>query len=164
MIVLGLDPGTRRYGWGIVTADGGELSSRSGVVEQPTALPKHKRLYGMWLALERIVQYGPVDAVVIERGFAGPRSSNVAVMAIGEARGLGYLLAGALSATVVEIAPATMKKTVTGSGSATKDLVIDAVNQTLGLVAPYTIHDENEADAVGLAIALLRDRAVPGAD
>lgn len=161
MRVLGLDPGTSRFGWGIVTAENGELTSRSGVVEQPRALSKPKRIYAMWCALSRLDQYGRIDLVVIEKGFAGPRSSNVGVMAIGEARGIAYCVAGLLSAPVEEITPATMKKSVTGYGASTKEAVQGYVNRALDLKPPHTIIQEDEADAVGLALAALHARDVP---
>lgn len=161
MRVLGLDPGTSRFGWGIVSAQDGELTSKSGVVVQPASLSKSRRLYAIWKALERLDAYGPIDVVVIEKGFGGPRAHISGVLAVGEARGVAYLVAGHVSAPIVEIHPAQMKKAVTGSGSGSKELVRATVNATLDLQPPYTIVSEDEADAVGLALAVMHDRDVP---
>jgi Holliday junction resolvasome RuvABC endonuclease subunit len=164
MIALGLDPGTSRFGWGIVWAQDGTLRHKANVIEAPSSLPRSRRLYVIWSWLEKledVIGDETVDVVVVEQGFAGPRASNTGVMAIGEARALAYLIAGKLSAPVEEIAPATMKRNVTGHGNADKALVRSMVNATLGLVPPYTIISEDAADATGLALALMHERSVP---
>ncbi|MDA1133032.1 MAG: crossover junction endodeoxyribonuclease RuvC [Proteobacteria bacterium] len=148
MRVLGLDPGLRRTGWGVVDADGGRL--RFVAAGTVTADPRDelaRRLADLHTALLVIVdRFCPAEAAV-EETFVN--SNAASTLKLGQARGAALLAAGLRGIPVAEYAPNLVKKSVTGSGHAGKEQVQAMVGvllpgaQDLGLDA---------ADALAVAI------------
>jgi crossover junction endodeoxyribonuclease RuvC len=152
MIVLGLDPGTRHFGWGIVERSGTRLLHRAhGVVHSDESLSIAARLVGIELALVEVVgAHTPTVASVEAIFFA--RDAQAAAK-LGHARGVGLLVCARAGLDVHEYAPALVKRAVTGNGRAEKSQVAQMIKVVLGLAAPPV---SDAADALALAVTHLQ--------
>lgn len=149
MMVVGFDPGTRLCGWAVARIQAGHVQiTDSGCF---LALPKwdlDKRLRHMHdSSVELLERYKP-KLVAIEGGFVKVRREQ-ATMALGEVRGAIKAAAWKFNAETEELAPATGKKALTGSGKAQKDDMVRWAKLRFGL----TVTEEDQADAVGIALA-----------
>ena len=142
--VLGLDPGTATFGWGLVES-GGERPRHlgHGVIATSAALDLGQRLLKIQDELRQIVQRERPDRIALERIFAqGNVQSAVAVAA---ARGAALMVAAECGLDTVEATPSEMKRAIAGDGRAAKGAVVRAVTRLLGLDrAP---HPDDAADA-----------------
>lgn len=148
MIVLGLDPGLERTGWGVVAVDGGRLAHvASGCVETRPADPLAARLAALHDGLLAVIAAHAPDAAAVEETFvnAGVRSA----LRLGAARGVVLLAAARCGGAVGEYAPTRVKKSVVGSGGADKLQVAHMVRLLLPGAAP---HSADAADALAVAI------------
>jgi len=152
VIVLGIDPGSRRCGYGVVAREGGLLRVlESGVLvpgERPMAVRLALLLEGLTLVIER----ARPDEVAVEQVFSGvsPRSALV----LGQARGVALAVAARAGLPVHEYAPSAVKLAFTGSGRAGKDQMIHTARAILGVTAERS----DEADALALAVCHLARR------
>ncbi len=131
MVILGIDPGSRRCGYGVVARSGGRLSLVESGVIVPGDRPVAERLAVILEALGGVIaRTGPAEAAV-EQVFAGvsPRSALV----LGQARGVALAAAARAGLPVHEYAPAQVKLAFTGSGRAGKDQMIRTARALLGL-------------------------------
>ncbi len=149
MVVLGIDPGSRRCGYGIVARSGALLSRvDSGViVPGPHATPE--RLGRLFVALAELLERGGVDAVAVETAFCGrsPRSA----LALGQARGVALAAAARAGLPVFEYAPAEVKRSFTGNGRAEKAQMVRMARTLFGLTPRLA----DEADALAVAVCHL---------
>ncbi len=147
--VLGLDPGTATFGWGVVESGGERLVHRAhGVILTEPSLALGDRLAVIRDALVAIIREQRPDRIAIERIFS---QGNVqSAVGIGAARGVTLLVAADLAVPLIEATPSEMKRAVAGDGRASKAAVTLAVTRLLGLSAAPTPNDA--ADALGLAI------------
>ena len=154
-IVLGVDPGSHRLGYGVVYRKGSRYHHVAhGVVRAPTDAQLPERLRVIAEGLERaIAQHAPA-VVAIEQAFFH-RDAHAALV-IGHARGVAMLMAARAGVTVVESPPTLVKRTVVGSGRADKAQVAAMVRAVLGLADTPA---EDAADA--LAIALCHAMTAP---
>ena len=150
--IIGIDPGTRHVGYGVVECRGLGLSRlESGCIAPPNG-PLPGRLLAIHLGLrEVIIRLGPSLAAV-ETVFAG-RNPKTAI-AIGEGRGAALLTAAEHGLEVSGYEPALVKRAVAGSGRADKEQVRSMVRVLLALPEPPAT--DHEADALALAITLAR--------
>ncbi len=158
MVVLGVDPGTRRTGYAVVEARGGRVFFvHSGALCPAAGLPFHQKLKHIYEGLRAIVaEYSP-DEVAVEDVFvkANPRVA----LRMGHVRGVA-LLAGAVSGVVVaEYAPREIKQAVVGNGNASKEQVKFMVNALLRLTGDLS---EDESDALAVAITHVHRTAEEG--
>lgn len=149
MVVLGIDPGTRRCGYGLVAKRGGRLVRVSSGVIVPGALPMAERLGLILGALTKLLAAGEIEAVAIETAFCGrsPRSA----LALGQARGVALAAAARAGLAVHEYAPAEVKRAFTGSGRADKGQMVRTARALFGLEARLA----DEADALAIAVCHL---------
>ncbi|MFN3287599.1 MAG: crossover junction endodeoxyribonuclease RuvC [Sphingomonadaceae bacterium] len=150
MIVLGLDPGLERTGWGLVAlAAGGRLAHvASGCVTTRPADPLAARLAALFDGLLAVVAAHAPDTAAVEETFvnAGARSA----LRLGAARGVVLLAAARCGSGMVgEYAPAVVKKAVVGTGAADKAQVAHMVRLLLPGARPETA---DAADALAIAI------------
>ena len=155
MIVLGVDPGSLRTGYGVVETDG----RRHRLVEmgalapgQRLSLPEKLRHIheGVTALIERL---GP-DVLAVEDVFHAANTRTALVL--GHVRGV-VLLAGARAGLAVhEYPPATVKQQITGYGRAEKSQVAFMVTRLLALEAAAEPGDATDALAVALCFACLR--------
>jgi crossover junction endodeoxyribonuclease RuvC len=117
---LGVDPGTLRMGFGVLDARGSAITLvTSGVVETPPSWPPARRLGELAARLEEVIATTRPDAVALEASFFGKNLQSL--IRLGEARGMVLALAGRAGLEVHDYSPATVKKSVTGSGAASKE-------------------------------------------
>ncbi|HTH18411.1 MAG TPA: crossover junction endodeoxyribonuclease RuvC [Magnetospirillum sp.] len=148
MRVLGLDPGLRVTGWGIVDADGTRLRHvADGVIKSDDKLTLAERLAQLHQGvLAVIAQWAPEEAAV-EETFVNKNPEST--LKLGQARG-AVLLAPALSGLMVgEYAPASVKQAVVGTGRAQKDQVGMMVRT---LLPGCLVKSPDAADALAVAI------------
>ncbi len=160
MIVLGLDPGTRHFGWGVVERLGTRLVHRAhGIVHSDEKLSIALRLVGIERELMAVVQtHGPTIASCEAIFYA---KDPQAAAKLGHARGVALLVCARAGLQVFEYPPATVKRAVAGHGRAEKSQVAMMVKVVLGLSAPPTA---DAADALALAVTHLQHMplVVPG--
>ncbi len=150
---FGIDPGTRAMGYGIIERRGGELAAvRYGVIRAPEGWPLERRLLRMYEGLCDILDAAAPDAAAVERVFAGrvPRGGLV----LGQGRGVALLAVAQRKLPLVELAPAEIKKSVTGKGSASKPQVARMVLHLLDLSARPPARDAADALAAAWCLAM----------
>jgi crossover junction endodeoxyribonuclease RuvC len=118
--ILGIDPGLRRTGWGVIEIDGNRLAFVGcGSVEPRENLPLASRLLAIHQGLTRVLgDYQPAEAAV-EQTFVN--KDGVATLKLGQARGVAMLSPAMFGISVAEYAPNQVKKTVVGAGHADKN-------------------------------------------
>jgi len=153
MRVLGLDPGTVRTGYGIVERAGDRfVRLGSGVVELGNG-PLPDRLVRLQAELERLITAYAPTACAIE-GLFHHRNAKSALL-LGQARGVCLLSAARHGLDIVEYAPASVKKSMTGRGAADKECVGAMVARLLGEAAEASL---DASDALALALCYLEER------
>jgi crossover junction endodeoxyribonuclease RuvC len=158
--VLGIDPGTAVTGYGVVemASDRDTRLVECGVIRTAVRQPLEQRLATLHDGVtELIVRHQPA-ALALEGVFY---AKNVrTTITLGHARGVILLAAAQAGIPVAEFTPATVKKTVVGSGRAAKGQVGFMVQKLLRLAAPP--EPDDAADGVALALTyLLTDSRVP---
>jgi crossover junction endodeoxyribonuclease RuvC len=156
-VVLGLDPGTRHFGWGVVERRGTRLFHVAhGIAHTDEATAIATRLVVIEAALVEVVrQHRPVEASVEALFFA---KDPQAAAKLGHARGVALLVCARAGLEVHEYAPARVKLAVAGHGRAEKAQVAQMGRVVLGLTeAPKG----DAADALALAIAHLQHIRMP---
>jgi len=147
MRVIGIDPGLRHLGWGVIDVDGprlrhvgnGQCDSGTGALSD--------RLNRLHDALTRVVTDFSPDTAAVEQTFVN--RDGAATLKLGQARGIALLVPAQAGLTVGEYAPNTVKKSVVGVGHATKDQIAHMVRMQLPGV---TLAGPDAADALAVAI------------
>lgn len=146
--IIGIDPGLRRTGWGVIESDGARLRYiASGLVVSEPDAPLAYRLLQLHDGLsEALVRHKPREAA-IEETFVN--RDGRATLKLGHARGIALLAPAACGLIVSEYAPNVVKKTVVGSGHADKR----QIRVMLGHLLPRARPESNdEADALAIAL------------
>jgi crossover junction endodeoxyribonuclease RuvC len=153
VIVLGIDPGSRRCGYGVVAREGGRLRVIDSGVLAPGDEPVATRLAIILDGLGEVIARARPAEVSIEQIFAGvsPRSALV----LGQARGVALAASARAGLPVFEYQPAAVKLAFTGSGRASKEQMVRTARALLGVEADLA----DEADALALAVCHLARRA-----
>jgi crossover junction endodeoxyribonuclease RuvC len=152
MRALGVDPGTRSLGWGVVERDGSRLCHIAhGVVRVDPALPLARRLVVLADALEAVLAEHRPTLGAVEGIFFDKNAASAAKL--GHARGVVLLCLERAGVEPQEHAPALVKRTLTGNGRAEKAQVARVVQALLGLPTPAPA---DASDALALAITELR--------
>lgn len=148
MRVIGLDPGLRRTGWGVIERrEGGRLAHvASGAVatESGDLAP---RLAQIAAALRDIIRTYVPEVASVEKTFVNRDPAGA--LKLGHARAMSLLVPAEIGTPVFEYAPNEVKKTVVGVGHAGKDQVAHMVKLLLPGAAPETA---DAADALAIAI------------
>jgi crossover junction endodeoxyribonuclease RuvC len=147
--IFGIDPGSARTGYGCVESDGSRCRLVcSGVIALPARLAFPDKLLAIHVALAAALAEARPDCVAVESLFhsVNPRSA----FALAHARGVILLTAVQAGLSVVEYAPAEVKRAVVGYGRAEKQQVQHMVRLLLGLAEPPAPFDV--ADALAVAI------------
>ena len=146
--ILGIDPGLRRTGWGVIESDGNRLIFVGcGSVEPPDGLPLASRLLAIHEGLAAVLgDLKPAEAAV-EQTFVN--KDGVATLKLGQARGVAMLVPAMFGISVSEYAPNLVKKTVVGAGHADKHQVLVMLKLLLPKAEPAS---PDAADALAVAI------------
>ena len=148
MRVIGIDPGLRNLGWGIIEAEGSRLRHiGNGVCRSDAAGSLAARLLELHSQLSDVIaQYRP-DMAAVEQTFVN--KDAVATLKLGSARGIALLVPAQAGLQVGEYAPNAVKKAVVGVGKAAKEQVDHMVRMQLPGVQ---IAGPDAADALAIAI------------
>jgi crossover junction endodeoxyribonuclease RuvC len=155
--ILGIDPGLRRTGWGVVENDGNRLLFIGcGSVQPPESLPLASRLLAIHDGLSAVLrEFAPAEAAV-EQTFVN--KDGVATLKLGQARGVAMLVPATFGVPVSEYAPNQVKKTVVGAGHADKNQVMVMLKILLPKAEPKS---PDAADALAIAITHAHHRQSP---
>ncbi len=148
MRLLGLDPGLRHTGWGVIDATDNRLSHvADGVVCTDGRLSLAERLVQLEEGLAAVIErFAPVEAAV-EETFVNRNPGST--LKLGQARGIALLVPARAGLAVAEYPPNLIKKTVVGSGHAAKEQIQMMVRT---LLPGCAITDADAADALAVAI------------
>ncbi|MEM6625801.1 MAG: crossover junction endodeoxyribonuclease RuvC [Pseudomonadota bacterium] len=152
--ILGVDPGLRHMGWGVIEAQGARLSwIAHGVVKPPTDAPMANRLAALADDLTAIVLEHAPDEAGIEETFvnANPKSA----LRLGQARGAAMASLAQSGLPVVEFAARKIKQCVVGTGSADKSQIAFMVRRLLPKAGEVSA---DAADALAVAITTAHHR------
>jgi crossover junction endodeoxyribonuclease RuvC len=149
MIVLGIDPGTRHLGWGLVRRDGTRFSHVAhGVIDTDTTATIAVRLCQIERELVEVVErFHPTAACVEALFFA---KDATAAAKLGHARGVALLVLARAGLPIAEYEPTRVKKAVTGHGRADKRQIALMMTTVLRLSEPPR---SDAADALAIALA-----------
>jgi crossover junction endodeoxyribonuclease RuvC len=152
MIVLGIDPGTRHFGWGVIERQGTRLVHRAhGIIHTDEQAPIATRLVTIETALVDVLRvHAPVVASVEALFFA---KDAQAAAKLGHARGVALLVCARAGLPVHEYAPALVKRAVAGNGRAEKSQVAQMIRIVLGL---SSVPPADAADALAVAVTYLQ--------
>ena len=153
--MLGIDPGSRATGWGIIDGDGRRsVHVASGVLRlgDGDLGPRLRMIFERITAL--IVEYRPTE-VAIERVFMARNADSA--LKLGQARGAAICAALADGLTLAEYAPTEIKLAVVGTGGASKDQVQHMMKLLLKLDAPP---QADQADALAVALCHAHSRTL----
>lgn len=149
MLILGIDPGTARTGYGFIEADGDNLSAVSfGCITTPKEATKSERLALLHSQLlDLIKEYKPQELAVEMLFF---NKNTMTALTVGEARGVILLAAELNKVPVSEYTPLQVKESLSGYGRASKQEVKEMVKVHLGL--EKIKGPDDVADALAIAI------------
>ena len=153
--IIGIDPGLRRTGWGVIESDGHRLGFvASGLITSNGKADLASRLVQLFEGLSGVLASWEPEEAAVENTFVNKDAS--ATLKLGQARGIA-LVAPALSGlAVAEYAPNMVKKTVVGSGHAGKEQIGAMIGHLLPKAKPES---EDEADALAIAITHAHHRS-----
>ncbi|MEX0749345.1 MAG: crossover junction endodeoxyribonuclease RuvC [Dehalococcoidia bacterium] len=148
-VILGIDPGTRVTGWGVITLEGDEpRSAECGVITPKQRLPIEQRLHHIFSELGDVIARFQPHVMAVEEPFVG---TNVrSAMAIGEARTVAMLAATLAGLQLRHYAPARIKQMVAGYGQGDKEQVRHMLRLHLRL--DHAPDDLNASDALAVAL------------
>lgn len=148
MRILGLDPGSRICGYGVIDEENGELRYvECGVLTAPEDRPMEQRLGEIARGLREVIGELSPGVVAVEDVFThqNPRSA----LALAQARGMALAVIGLCGLRVASYPPALVKKTVTGSGAADKGQIARMVQ---ALIKLKSLPRADASDALAVAI------------
>src|SRR5271165_4432369 len=149
--VLGIDPGSRVTGFGVVEAHGSRLSHVThGVLRVPGDLALELRLAELFHGLTEVLALWTPDAVAVEGVFAFRNARSALVL--GHARGVALLAAAQGGRPVFEYAPALVKRAVGAGGASSKEAVARQMRAFLGLTG---LLRADATDALAVAVCHL---------
>lgn len=148
MRILGIDPGSRATGFGLIEVDGPRLRAvRWGRLTAPRHLPLCERLLAVYDGVRQVLEADRPDMAAVESVFFAQHPRGALVL--GQARGVVLLAAAQAGLAVAEYSPLAIKQAVVGYGHAEKAQVQAMVQTLLGLQRRPS---SDAADALAVAI------------
>jgi crossover junction endodeoxyribonuclease RuvC len=146
--ILGIDPGLRRTGWGLIASDGNRLIFVAcGSLATTDSEPLAVRLLTIHRGLSEVIkQYAP-DEAAVEATFVNKDAA--ATLKLGQARGIAMLVPAIAGIRVAEYAPNLVKKTIVGAGHGEKAQVRMMIRVLLPKSDPRS---DDAADALAIAV------------
>lgn len=154
--ILGIDPGLRKTGWGVIASEGAKLSFVGcGCVESDGTLSLAERLRQLHEGLARVIAGFEPDEVAVEETFVNrdPQSA----LKLGQARGVALVVPAIAGLSVAEYAANLVKKTVVGVGHADKKQVQMMIRV---LLPKAEAKSADAADALAVAICHAQHRGI----
>jgi crossover junction endodeoxyribonuclease RuvC len=150
MLVLGIDPGTARIGYGLVREHGdGTLEAVSyGVITTPAHTPMPERLRQIYHEVTALIREHEPDSAAIETLYFGKNVTTAITVAQG--RGVILLALAEAGLTIREYKPSEIKQAIAGYGNADKGQVQEMIRQLLTLES--IPKPDDAADGLGVAI------------
>ncbi|MCK6418984.1 MAG: crossover junction endodeoxyribonuclease RuvC [Alphaproteobacteria bacterium] len=150
MVILGIDPGLQKTGWGVIAQEGNRLSFIAcGVITTQAQDALGMRLSSLHQALAQIIQDHCPTAAAIEETFVNKNPASA--LKLGQARGVALAVPGLFDIPVYEYAANKVKKALVGSGHADKAQVAKMVRLLLPGCASIPM-SADAADALAVAI------------
>ena len=150
--ILGIDPGLRITGYGAIVCDArGPALLEAGVITPDASAPLERRLGQLHAELCAVLVTAKPDVMVIEELWSAYKNPTTAVL-MGHARGVLCLAAHEHGVPVRHLVHSLVKRSLAGSGSASKEQLKRMVMQQLGLRT--TPQPDDVSDALALALAL----------
>jgi crossover junction endodeoxyribonuclease RuvC len=146
--ILGIDPGLRRTGWGMVAIEGNRLSFLAcGSVASDDKAALALRLVSIHDGLQQVVAAHAPDEAAVEATFVNRDAA--ATLKLGQARGIAMLVPALAGLPVAEYAPNLVKKTIVGAGHCEKVQIRMMVKVLLPKADPQS---DDAADALAIAV------------
>jgi len=146
--IIGIDPGLRNTGWGVIEFNSNKLVHvDDGSISPPTSSSIGERLLFLKNRLTFIVEKYDPNLSAIEQIFVGPGTGSS--LKLGMARGVSILVLAKAGLSIKELPPKLVKKSVTGYGSASKDQIKSMIKRLLNIVPK----NEDSSDALAVAIS-----------
>jgi crossover junction endodeoxyribonuclease RuvC len=149
MVILGLDPGLARVGYGLI--DGGRGGSGQlldcGIIRTEPGRSDGERMVEIARDLRQLIRAWRPQLAVVEKFFFYRSSTTISVV---QARGVLMMTLARFAIPVVEVPPMQIKQALTGDGHADKDAVLEAVMRELRLSDPP--RPDDAADALAAAL------------
>ncbi len=153
--LLGIDPGLRFTGWGLLECDGNRLRHLGdGVIATDAAASVPERLRALHDALAALLALHRPDEAAVEETYVN--RNGTATLKLGYARGVALLAPALVGIPVTEYGAKTVKKAVVGTGGAAKEQVQEMVRR---LLPGARIGRADAADALAVAICHAHHRA-----
>jgi crossover junction endodeoxyribonuclease RuvC len=153
--IIGIDPGLRKTGWGVIEQEGSRLSYVAcGSVEPDTTLELGQRLALLHEGLATVFRQYQPDEAAVEETFVNKDAR--ATLKLGQARGIAMLVPAQSQLPIAEYAPNQVKKTVVGAGHAEKQQIRMMVKI---LLPKAEFRTDDAADALAIAITHAQNRA-----
>ena len=153
--ILGIDPGLRITGWGVVDCDGNRLRHvADGIVETDSAAGVPERLRALHEALSTLIETLQPQEAAVEETYVNVNAT--ATLKLGYARGVALLAPAMAGIRVAEYGAKTVKLSVVGTGGADKNQVGLMVRR---LLPGATLKRADAADALAVAICHAHHRA-----
>ena len=151
MLVLGIDPGSRVTGYGLVEKTNNQVKYiHAGMISSPGRIPFYERIHRIFKSISEIIgEYRPHEMAIEDLFFAKNVKSS---LKLGHARGAALIAAVEYGIKVFEYTPLEIKKSVVGYGRASKDQVRSMVQVILKLGKPF---GPDTSDALAAAICHL---------
>ena len=152
MVILGIDPGLARLGYGVIEVDGDKRRViQFGMLTTPAGVPMPKRLQQLWRGMNQLLDIYNPDEVAFEELFF---SKNITTgMAVSMARGVALVAVAERTENLYEYTPMQIKQAVTGYGGADKHQVQMMVKMLLNMKEIAKPDDAADALAVALTHA-----------
>lgn len=148
MRILGIDPGLQKTGWGIIESEANRLKFVDcGLIKTQPTMPLYARLAQLDVGLAKVLQLHKPDEAAIEETFMNNNAASA--LKLGQARGVCMVTPARLGLEVHEYAANLVKKSIVGTGHATKDQIGMMIKTLLPKCGKPR---EDEADALAIAI------------
>ena len=148
MIIIGIDPGLARIGYGIIKVERDKkILLDCGIIETKKDQKEEYRLLEIFSDLKELINQWKPDYAAVEKFFFYKSSTTISVV---QARGVIMMALGSFNIPISEYAPVQIKKTITGFGKASKKDVLDSVMYSLKLDNPPKPDDSADALAIAL--------------
>lgn len=153
--IIGIDPGLRRTGWGVIESDGHRLGFvAGGLITSDGKADLASRLVQLFEGLSGVLASWEPEEAAVENTFVNKDAA--ATLKLGQARGIALVTPALSGLAVAEYAPNMVKKTVVGSGHAGKEQIGAMIGHLLPRARPES---EDEADALAIAITHAHHRS-----